>query len=135
LRKTPIFSQKSAKIAENCDHNIDPRSHWLYVLLSFFRLCLKSSVGHFFSIFYSEIILLSVLLDQRVKQGDQIGRIFAFRAIVYIQCHVFEITYVVAFMRSFYHGKSFVYVLILTKNVLGYILGDFFSQTHLVTVE
>jgi hypothetical protein len=24
LRKTPIFCQKLAKIAENCDHNIDP---------------------------------------------------------------------------------------------------------------
>jgi hypothetical protein len=26
LRKTPIFSPKLSKIAENCDHNIDPRS-------------------------------------------------------------------------------------------------------------
>jgi hypothetical protein len=25
-KKTPIFSQKIVKIAENCDHNIDPRS-------------------------------------------------------------------------------------------------------------
>jgi hypothetical protein len=25
LRKTPIFRRKLAKIAENCDHNIDPR--------------------------------------------------------------------------------------------------------------
>jgi hypothetical protein len=25
LRKTPFFRQKLAKIAENCDHNIDPR--------------------------------------------------------------------------------------------------------------
>jgi hypothetical protein len=24
LRKMPIFSQKLSKIAENCDHNIDP---------------------------------------------------------------------------------------------------------------
>jgi hypothetical protein len=26
LRKTPFFRQKLAKIAENCDHNIDPRT-------------------------------------------------------------------------------------------------------------
>jgi hypothetical protein len=25
LSKTPIFRQKLAKIADNCDHNIDPR--------------------------------------------------------------------------------------------------------------
>jgi hypothetical protein len=25
LRKTPFFRQKLSKIAENCDHNIDPR--------------------------------------------------------------------------------------------------------------
>jgi hypothetical protein len=25
-KKTPIFSPKLSKIAENCDHNIDPRS-------------------------------------------------------------------------------------------------------------
>jgi hypothetical protein len=27
LRKTPFFRPKLAKIAENCDHNIDPWSH------------------------------------------------------------------------------------------------------------
>jgi hypothetical protein len=26
MRKTPFFRRKLAKIAENCDHNIDPRS-------------------------------------------------------------------------------------------------------------
>jgi hypothetical protein len=26
LRKTPIFCRKLAKIAENCEHNIDPRT-------------------------------------------------------------------------------------------------------------
>jgi hypothetical protein len=26
LRKTPFFRRKLAKIAENCDHNIDPGS-------------------------------------------------------------------------------------------------------------
>jgi hypothetical protein len=29
LRKTPFFRRKLAKIAENCDHNIDP---WILVL-------------------------------------------------------------------------------------------------------
>jgi hypothetical protein len=51
-------------------------------------------------------------------QGDQIRRIFAYWAIVYFG-HFFE-----KYRRSpnFFHGQR--RVLILTKNVLGYILGD-----------
>jgi hypothetical protein len=30
LRKRPIFPPKLTKIAENCENNIDPRSHWLW---------------------------------------------------------------------------------------------------------
>jgi hypothetical protein len=28
FKKGKFFRRKLAKIAENCDHNIDPRSHW-----------------------------------------------------------------------------------------------------------
>jgi hypothetical protein len=28
--KRQFFRRKLAKIAENCDHNIDPWSHWLF---------------------------------------------------------------------------------------------------------
>jgi hypothetical protein len=31
FKKTPIFCQKFGKVAENYDHNIDPRSPWLPV--------------------------------------------------------------------------------------------------------
>jgi hypothetical protein len=31
LRKTPIFRRKLSKIAENCDHNIDPRFARWYI--------------------------------------------------------------------------------------------------------
>jgi hypothetical protein len=30
--KKPIFCRKLSKIAENCDHNIDPWSHWLHAV-------------------------------------------------------------------------------------------------------
>jgi hypothetical protein len=35
--------------------------------------------------------------------------------------------------KSFFHGES--YAFIFTKNVLGYLLGDFFPQTNQVTLD
>jgi hypothetical protein len=60
-------------------------------------------------------------------QGDQIGRIFAQWAIVYFG-QWFEIYIISAnFWATFLCDTS--YVLILTKNGLGYILGDFFKNS------
>jgi hypothetical protein len=65
--------------------------------------------------------------DVRVNQGDQIGRIFAHCAIVdFLQflgnekvAHIFMLPFPTDEVRN----------LILTKNVLGYILGDFFKNS------
>jgi hypothetical protein len=50
-------------------------------------------------------------------QGDQIGRNFAYSVIVYFG----QLQKQPKFFGNFFHGKS--YVLILTENVFGYILG------------
>jgi hypothetical protein len=71
-----------AKIAENCDHNIDPR------------------LGEFSPV--SQLFIFALFKKLRPN-----------------------------FVATFFHGKNCV--LILTKNGLGYIWGDF-SQTHLVTL-
>jgi hypothetical protein len=65
-------------------------------------------------------------------QGDQIGRIFAQRAIVYLG-NFLKITYISSPNLYAIFPISIKHVLILTKNGLGYVLGDFF-QTHLVTL-
>jgi hypothetical protein len=58
------------------------------------------------------------------SQGDQIRRIFACRAVVFFFEN--DKSSVISW-ASFFHGTS--YVFILTKNVLGYILGDFFTNS------
>jgi hypothetical protein len=52
-------------------------------------------------------------------QGDQIGRLFTL-------CSFVKLTEKNLLSGYFFNCKS--YVLIITKNVLGYILGDFFSN-------
>jgi hypothetical protein len=67
-------------------------------------------------------------------QGDQIGRIFACWQIVFFGLFFWE---------NYRNGQKFgllfsavkVNAKILTKSSLGYILGDFFSKTHLVTMR
>jgi hypothetical protein len=55
-----------------------------------------------------------------------IGRIFAYWAFFYFR-QLFKIKrFSSNFWATFVHGKS--YVLILTKNCLGFILGDFFTN-------
>jgi hypothetical protein len=66
------------------------------------------------------------------KQGDLIGRIFDYWAIVY-----FGKLFVIYRVNkknwaTFFSDKNFA--LVLTKNGLGYILGPFL-QTHLVTLH
>jgi hypothetical protein len=65
------------------------------------------------------------------RQDDQIGRIFAQWAIVYYE-QFFE-NYRSSPHLCYTVFTGIDYVLILTKNGLGYILGHF-SQTHLVTL-
>jgi hypothetical protein len=67
-----------------------------------------------------------------VRQGDQIGRIFAYWAILFIG-QLFENYRNSTFLGdTFPHGKR--YLQNLAQNVLGFILGHF-SQAHLVTLD
>jgi hypothetical protein len=72
LRKTPIFfAENFAKIAENCDHNIDPRSAklgWVYTFVT------KNSE-------VVETTSKDSISGWQVE-GDQIGRIFTYWASV-----------------------------------------------------
>jgi hypothetical protein len=61
-----------------------------------------------------------------LKQGDQIGRIFTFWPIVYIG-QVFLLQEQPQFWASFPH--KICHALILAKNLLRYILGDFFTNS------
>jgi hypothetical protein len=84
---------------------------------------------HMYSCIYCARRLLNVQLLYRKgfpDQGDQMGRIFAFCAIVCFGQIFFESS---PKFRRFFHCKS--YVLILTENWA--IFGNF-SQTHLVTL-
>jgi hypothetical protein len=60
------------------------------------------------------------------NQGDQIGRIFAHGAIVKFKQLYVKYRRSSNFGRTFFHRKSVVFI--LTKNGLGYILGDFFYK-------
>jgi hypothetical protein len=101
--------------------------------------------------FFGSSFLLTFCVTAR--QGDQIGRIFPrlgefsligrifaywanFRLFGEFSTIVRSFTSVSLkkskFLGQFFHGKS--NSKILTKNGLGYTLGDFFSQTHLVTL-
>jgi hypothetical protein len=61
------------------------------------------------------------------RQGDQIGRIFAYWVIVFFR-QLLKITEVVKIFGFIsFQGKS--YVLIMTKKGLGHILGEFFTNS------
>jgi hypothetical protein len=65
------------------------------------------------------------------KQGDRIGRIFGPWTIVFFGYFFENYGRSPNFVATFFHGRSDV--LVLTKNGLGYIWGDFFTH-HLVTL-
>jgi hypothetical protein len=65
-------------------------------------------------------------------QGDQIGRIFGFLGDCFLWEFFLKIAEIAKKFCTPFDGKRCM--LILTKNGLGYSLGDFFSQTHLVTL-
>jgi hypothetical protein len=67
-----------------------------------------------------------------VPQGDQIGRIFAYWAIVFFGQFFENYRRGTNSWATFFHGKS--NALILTKIELGLHFGRFFSQAHLVTL-
>jgi hypothetical protein len=78
-----------------------------------------------------------VFCTSNSNQGDQIGRFFADWAIFSLAIFFFGDLFENCKSSPnswaiFFHGTSCV--LLLTKNGLGYILGGFFSQTHLVTL-
>jgi hypothetical protein len=66
---------------------------------------------------------------QSRQQGDQIGQIFSQWAIVYLRQLYKDYKSSPKCLPTFFLNID--YVIILTKNWLGYVLGDF-SQTHLV---
>jgi hypothetical protein len=63
----------------------------------------------------------------RGDQGDQIGRIFAYWTIVFFDQFIENYTSSANSWAAFFHSTS--YVLILSKNWLGCILGDFFTNS------
>jgi hypothetical protein len=63
----------------------------------------------------------------RTNQGDQIGRVFAQWEIVYFGQWFKNYRSSAHFWATFFHGTS--HVSILTKKMLGYILGDFFTNS------
>jgi hypothetical protein len=62
-----------------------------------------------------------------LRQGDQIGRIFAYLPIVYLGQGFENYRNSANFVATFSGGKGFV--LVFTKIVLGYILGDLFTNS------
>jgi hypothetical protein len=62
----------------------------------------------------------------RCWQGDQIGRIFAYWSIVFVEQCYEKFSSSPDFWATFFQGKS--YVLILAKKGLGFVLGDFFHK-------
>jgi hypothetical protein len=64
------------------------------------------------------------------EQGDQIGRIFTNWATFYFGYFFVKITFrnsANIYWAPFFHGK--ICALIFTRNGLGYILGDFFTNS------
>jgi hypothetical protein len=85
----------------------------------------------------SQVVFVELKCFNKVvahDQGDQVGRMFAHCAIVFFGQFFYYIGTegVHIFALLFCTGKSSV--LIIDKNGLGNTLGDFFSQSHLVTV-
>jgi hypothetical protein len=102
--------------------------NWNFVLVRSWELsCLKTLITNLQHL--EPILRLWNLQLQRQGcsgQGGQIGRIFACWVIVcFGQCFENGISST-KFWANFFHTVS--YVLILAKNVLGYILGDFFYK-------
>jgi hypothetical protein len=64
-------------------------------------------------------------------EGDQIGRFFAYWAIVYFGLCFENYRNNPNYLATFCHGYALIF---FKKKLLGYILGDF-SQTHLVTLK
>jgi hypothetical protein len=123
-----------AKIAENSDHSIDP-GHWLKTATEHFALPSSlermdflqqstkptSDVSYSLQGFRGWSKTLSAT-NGKVGQGDQIGRIFAHRALVCFRRFYLN-------LRSISHiWDTFSTVLNLAKNGLGRILGDFFAN-------
>jgi hypothetical protein len=69
-----------------------------------------------------------------LQQGDQIRRIFASWAIINFGQFFAEITEIAQILNYFFSTDIHMYLLNLTKNGLGFILGDFFRQAHLFTL-
>jgi hypothetical protein len=61
-----------------------------------------------------------------LKQGDQIGRIFAHLAFVFFGQFFEKYRNSANSLATFFHETS--YVLVSTKDVFGYSLGDFFRR-------
>jgi hypothetical protein len=70
--------------------------------------------------------ILNVLEVLHAHQGDQIVQIFALRVIVFFGQVIEKYRIIPDTLATIFRGK--IYVLMLTKNGLGYILGDFFHQ-------
>jgi hypothetical protein len=88
LRKTPIFAEKLPKIAENCDHNIDP---WFIKCCRNWTGRLDQSVGRTYlhtCTYKHTYIYIHGRTWKSVKsfsrQSEQIGRMFVQCMIVYI---------------------------------------------------
>jgi hypothetical protein len=78
---------------------------------------------------FSAVTVNAPIVESAPELDDQIGRIFAY----WVKIYTMLVTYICVNWRSspnfganFYYGKSDV--IILTKNGLGYILGDFFRK-------
>jgi hypothetical protein len=71
-------------------------------------------------------MLIEVNWSNQVKQGDQIGRIFAPCAIVFFEQFFEKYRSSHNFWVTLPHGK--IYVLIVTNKGFGYILGDFLNK-------
>jgi hypothetical protein len=69
---------------------------------------------------------LNNYLSILIRQGDQIGRIFAHWVTVYFGQLFENYRRGSFFWATFFHDK--VFELISSKNVLGHILGDFFTR-------
>jgi hypothetical protein len=111
------------------DHYATPPKHGQYLLMH--ELCKVAFLKRHKSLailFYSNHLQVLFLV-----QGDQNGLIFAFWTIKYLVSFFRKLQKKTKILGPIFHAK--MCVLILMKNGLGgYILGDFFSQTHLVTL-
>jgi hypothetical protein len=122
LRKTPIFLPKIGKIAENCDHNIDPRKSPPPI-----EACRTKQ----------EFPIKNAFTTKRSDAEQRISRPgwpdwANFRPLSNYLCtlgsclKISEIAYAYFWATSFH---SWGYALTLTKNGLGHVLGDSSGHT------